>query len=55
MAFGRRSYNLRTRHDSVQQGLGALERGLETGIRTTNWAHKKVKTKMQGTPVGAWF
>ncbi len=34
MAFGRRGYSLRTRSDTVQEGLGAMERHREKGIRT---------------------
>lgn len=34
MALGRRGYSFRTRNDTVQEGIGALERQREKGIRT---------------------
>ena len=45
MAFGRRGYSFRTRSDTVQEGMGALERHREKGIRTDKRLSSSKKKK----------
>ena len=45
MAFGRRGYSFKTRHDTVQEGLGAFERRLERNIRVRKKKPKGSKKK----------
>ena len=45
MPFGRRGYSFKTRHDTVQEGLGAFERRLERNIRVRKKKPKGLKKK----------
>lgn len=45
MALGRRGYSLRSRRDTIQEGLGALERSREKGIRLRKKSSKSKKKK----------
>jgi len=45
MALGRRNRQERTRHDTVQEGQSAVERGREVGIRVSKNTYSKNKKK----------